>query len=270
MLKGDILIEERLGRVAVLTLNRPESLNALNTSLMRRLTETLEQVAADDDVTCVVLTGAGPGFCAGGDVQAIKKAASDMAADPKPVVKASTETRIEWLRRSADASRLLHEMPKTTIAMINGACAGAGLSLAAACDFRFAARSAKFRPAFLASGMPGDYGGAWLWARILGASRARRLYFFDQVRDADAALAYGLVDEVFADDALRAEVIERAQRLAAIPGKGAALAKANFNAALGEDFAPFLDRESAAMIHARDVLVEERRRKKAQAAEAVQ
>lgn len=260
---ASILIEERHGSVALLTLNRPDSLNALDTALMRRLTEVLEQVAADDAIACVVLTGAGKGFCAGGDTRAIKKAADAMETTPKPSAGSSTETRIQWLRRSAEASRLLHEMPKPTIAMINGACAGAGLSLAAACDFRFAGHSAKFRPSFLPSGMPGDYGGAWLWTKILGPAKARQLYFFDQVRDAQAGFEFGLVDALFPDEALSGEVMERAQQLAAIPGAGAAYAKANFNAALTEDFATYLDRESEAMILARNVLVEERRRKKA-------
>lgn len=262
-LDAAILIEERQGKVALLTLNRPESLNALDTALMRRLVQVLEQVAADDTVACVVLTGAGKGFCAGGDTRAIKKAADSMATAPKPAASTSTEDRVRWLRRSAEASRLLHEMPKPSIAMINGACAGAGLSLAAACDFRFAGHSAKFRPSFLPSGMPGDYGGSWLWTRILGPSRARQLYFFDQLRDAQAGLDFGLVDALFPDDALHAEVMERAQQLAAIPGAGAAYAKRNLNAALTEDFAASLDRESEAMILARNVLVEERRRRQA-------
>lgn len=262
------LIEERHGRVALLTLNRPESLNALDTALMRRLTEVLEQVATDESVGCVVLTGAGKGFCAGGDTRAIKKAADNMATAPKPSAGSSTESRIRWLRRSAEASRLLHEMPKPTIAMINGACAGAGLSLAAACDFRFAGHAAKFRPSFLPSGMPGDYGGSWLWTKILGPSKAKQLYFFDQVRDAQAGLEFGLVDALFSDDTLADEVMERAQKIAAIPGAGAAYAKINFNAALTEDFAASLDRESKAMILARNVLVEERRRK--QAAEGIE
>jgi 2-(1,2-epoxy-1,2-dihydrophenyl)acetyl-CoA isomerase len=251
-------------RVATVTLNRPDVLNALNAPLMRGLVDVLSQLAEDENVRCVVLTGAGKGFCAGGDVRAINKAVEDRLkvapvgdADRRP---ATTEQRARWLRRSAEASRLLHQMPKPTIAMINGACAGAGLSLAAACDFRYAAESAVFRPSFLVNGVSGDYGGSWLWTRILGPSKARQLYFYDQRRDARAALDFGLVDDVFADTELTREVMARAHQLADLPGAGAAYGKANLNAALEESFAESLDRESLNMMLSRNVLVEARRR----------
>lgn len=251
--------------VATVTLNRPDVLNALHPPLMRGLVEVLNRLAEDEKVRCVVLTGVGRGFCAGGDVGAINKAADDLVkavpvivADRRPN---TTEQRARWLRRSAEASRLLHEMPKPTIAMINGACAGAGLSLAAACDFRYAAESAVFRPSFLANGLSGDYGGSWLWTRILGPSKARQLYFYDQRRDAKAALDFGIVDEVFADAELFREVMSRAHQLAGLPGAGAAYAKVNLNAALEESFADSLDRESLGMMLSRNVLVEARRRR---------
>ncbi len=244
--------------MARLVLNRPEALNALNPPLMRQLVDHLTALAGDEAVRCVVLTGAGKGFCAGGDVRAISKAADDRVSAPSTNA-ATTEQRAAWLRRSAEASQLLHEMPKPTIAMINGACAGAGLSLAAACDFRYAGASAVFRPSFLSHGLSGDYGGSWLWTKILGTAKARQLYFYDLRRDAQAALAFGLVDEVFADEALHGEVMERARQLASLPGAGAAHAKANFNAALEESFSASLDRESMAMMLSRDVLVEARR-----------
>ena len=269
MNRSEFLVMDYEGGVATVTLNRPESLNALNPPLMRSLVEVLSKLAEDENVRCVVLTGAGKGFCAGGDLRAINKAADDRVkdvpaagangADHKP---GTTEQRARWLRRSAEASRLLHEMPKPTIAMINGACAGAGLSLAAACDFRYAAASAVFRPSFLVNGLSGDYGGSWLWTRILGTSKARQLYFYDQRRDARAALDFGLVDEIFADAELPREVMARAQQLANLPGAGAAYAKANLNAALEESFIALLDRESLGMMLSRDVLVAARRKSK--------
>jgi 2-(1,2-epoxy-1,2-dihydrophenyl)acetyl-CoA isomerase len=264
-LDADVLIESIEDGVAVLTLNRPESLNALDPGLMRRLLEAVSRVAVDETVRCVVLTGAGRGFCAGGDVKAIGKAAEARveSVEAEAAPRATTEARARWLRRSAEAARLLHEMPKPTIAMINGACAGAGLSLAAACDFRFAAHSAKFRAAFTTSGMPGDYGGSWLWTRILGPAKARQLYFIDAKRDAQAALEFGLVDAVHPDEALHDTVLAIARQLASLPGAGLAYAKANLNAALTEPFAASLDRESLAMMLARNVLVEERRRTRA-------
>ena len=265
--RSEFLVLDYDDRVATVTLNRPDVLNALNPPLMRGLVEVLSKLADDENVRCVVLTGAGKGFCAGGDVRAINKAAEDrIKADPAESTDnadrrpKTTEQRARWLRRSAEASRLLHEMPKPTIAMINGACAGAGLSLAAACDFRYAAESAVFRPSFLVSGLSGDYGGSWLWTRILGPSKARQLYFHDQRRDARTAQEFGLVDEIFADAQLRGEVMARAHQLADLPGAGAAYAKVNLNAALEESFAESLDRESLAMMLSRNVLVEARRR----------
>jgi 2-(1,2-epoxy-1,2-dihydrophenyl)acetyl-CoA isomerase len=258
-LSTDVLIEGVEDGVALLTLNRPDSLNALNPDLMRRLTDAVRAAADDEAVRCVVLTGAGRGFCAGGDLKAIGKAADARSTSDAPP-RSSTETRARWLRRSAEAARLLHEMPKPTIAMINGACAGAGLSLAAACDLRFAAQSARFRSAFTPGGMSGDYGGSWLWTQILGTAKARQLYFIDEKRDAEAALAFGLVDAVQPDETLHATVMGIARQLAALPGAGLAYAKANLNAALTENFAASLDRESLAMMLARNALVEERRR----------
>lgn len=264
--EAEVVTVKHDGPVAIITMNRPDAMNALNPSLMRRLPEVLGEIATDVEVRCVVLTGAGKAFCAGGDTREIGKAADAMveaASAPEATPPArSREQRIAWLRRCGEASRLLHEMPKPAIAMINGACAGAGLNLAAACDMRIAASSAVFRMVFPAMGLPGDYGGAWLWTRILGTARARQLFFVDEKRDAAAALAFGLVDRVVADDELRGEVLALAQRLAGLPGAGLAHAKAILNAALTEDLAASLNRESEAMIAARDILVEQRRKEK--------
>ena len=259
----EVLIEEREGRVALLILNRPESLNALNPPLMKRLLEGVRRAGEDDGVGCVVLTGAGRGFCAGGDVRAISKAADERVAGTAPS-KSTIENRTRWLRRNVEVARMLHEMPKPTIAMINGACAGAGMSLAAACDFRFAAASSKFAPAFTSNGMPGDYGGAWLWTQILGSGKARQLYLIDEKRDAASALAFGLVDRVYDDEALKAETMALAAKLAGLPPTGLAYAKANLNAAPDENFAQSLDRESLNMMLARNALVEARKAREAQ------
>lgn len=254
--------------VAVVTLNRPESLNALYPPLMRKLTETLRLCADDEQVRCVVLTGAGKGFCAGADMRVVNKAVEDRlkaepsAADATNHGVQTTEQRAAWVRRCAEASRLLHEMAKPTIAMINGACAGAGMSLAAACDFRFAAERAVFRSSFTPIGLSGDYGGSWLWTRILGTAKARQLYFFDERRSAAQALEFGLVDAVFADADLTTEVMAKARYLAALPGAGLELAKQNLNAALTEDLAASLDRDSLNMMLAREVLMEQRKAQK--------
>jgi len=256
---SNLLMEERRDRVAIVTLNRPDNMNALNGELMASLVSTVRALAEDDGVGCVVLTGAGRAFCAGGDIKAMSQAAEEKAAGRSDTARSSIERRTRWLRRSAEASRLLHEMPKPTIAMINGACAGAGLSLAAACDFRFAADGAKFASAFVAHGLPGDYGGSWLWTRILGPAKARQLYLLDEKRDARSALAFGLVDRVLDLEALREETLAVADRLVGYPAAGLGYAKANLNAALTDDFATALDRESLNMTLARHALIDERK-----------
>lgn len=254
----EVLIERIEGRVAILTLNRPDTLNALNAELMRDLPGALQRLAENDAVRCVILTGAGRGFCAGGDTRSISTLADQLVKGDKGR-KGTTEFRTRWLRRCVEAARWLHEMPKPTIAMVNGACAGAGMSLAAACDFRFAAASAKFVPAFLQFGMPGDYGGSWLWSRILGTARARQLYLLGEKRDAAEALDFGLVDRVFADEALESETMAIAARLAELSPAGVAYAKANLNAAESETFVQSLDRESLNMMLARNAITEARK-----------
>ena len=255
---SSLLLEERRGRIAILTMNRPDAMNALNGELMAVLASAVRALAEDDEVGCVVLTGAGRAFCAGGDIKAMARAADDKVAGG-PASRSSVERRTRWLRRGAEASRLLHEMPKPTIAMINGACAGAGLSLAAACDFRFASDDAKFASAFVAHGLSGDYGGSWLWTKILGPAKARQLYLLDEKRGAASALAFGLVDRIFEGGALERETMAVADRLANYPPAGTGYAKANLNAALTDSFAAALDRESLNMMLARHALNEARK-----------
>lgn len=249
--------------ILTVTLNRPDKLNAFTGKMLSELLDAMDRADRDDDVRAVVFTGAGRGFCAGGDTRSISTLADQLVKGDKGR-KGSTEYRTRWLRRCVEAARWLHEMPKPTIAMVNGPCAGAGMSLAAACDFRFAGASARFVPAFLQFGMPGDYGGSWLWSRILGTAKARQLYFFGEKRDAVAALDFGIVDRVFADEALEAETMVIATQLAALPAAGVAYAKANLNAAESETFVQSLDRESLNMMLARNAITEARKASESQ------
>lgn len=227
--------------VGVVTLNRPDRLNALNGEIMAALREAVQAVAVDPSVGCVVLTGAGRGFCAGGDTKdGNERRASGAAPPPEPVAGAG-------LRASAEASRLLREMPKPTIAMVNGPVAGAGIGLAGSCDLRFAGRSASFISAYVNIGGSGDYGATYVWPRILGAAKARELFLLNTKFDAQGALDFGLYNRVFADEELRAETMQVAKRLAAGPSSSWAYMKANLNAAEEEGFARHLDRESMNM-----------------------
>jgi len=219
---SDVLGRERNDGVLVLTLNRPERLNALNPPLMRALVEATREAAEDAQVGVVVLRGAGRGFCGGGDIAAAsdrsKKEAGEPAADQGAKPRAeTTESRTAWLRASMEAVRFLHEMPKPTIAMVHGAAAGAGLCLAAACDFRIAAENAVFTTAFVKVGFSGDYGGTYFLSRLLGGAKARELYFLGDRIDAAEALRIGLVGKVVPLEALEGEAMSLSRRLAKGP-----------------------------------------------------
>jgi 2-(1,2-epoxy-1,2-dihydrophenyl)acetyl-CoA isomerase len=161
------LIEAISDGIATLTLNRPERLNALSTPIMEGLLEALPRLARDAAVGVVVLTGAGRAFCAGGDVKSMAEGS----------IERSVEEAVTHLRGRMEVSRLLHEIPKPTIAMVNGAAAGAGLSLALACDLRIAAQSARLVTAFANIGFSGDFGGSYFLSKLVGTGKARELYY---------------------------------------------------------------------------------------------
>ncbi|TFV88889.1 enoyl-CoA hydratase-related protein [Blastococcus sp. CT_GayMR16] len=231
----------RDGAVATVTFNRPDRLNAMTGESFDLLRAELEVLAADDAVRAVVLTGAGRGFCAGGDL-------STLAGSNEPGDAADLEATMARLTRNAT---LLREMPKPTIAAINGPCAGAGLSLACACDLRYAAEGAVFKSAFLSAGVPGDYGGTWTLPRVVGPAMARQLYLADERIDAATALRIGLVGAVVPAEALLPAVAVLAERLAAAPAHVVRAMKANFNDADDLDLPAHLVRESARFVEAR-------------------
>ena len=185
---------EHDGAVATVTLDRPERLNALDLDHTVALRDSLRVLASDRSVRVVVLTGAGRGFCAGGDVTAMT--GEGRSGDAAPLD----------LRSLMEVSELLHTMPAFTVAAVNGPCAGAGLSFASACDLRYAARSAVFVTAFLRVGSSGDHGSAWVLTRAVGPVKARELLFLGDRIDAEEALRIGLVSGVVADDALLGHV----------------------------------------------------------------
>jgi 2-(1,2-epoxy-1,2-dihydrophenyl)acetyl-CoA isomerase len=207
------------GPVATITLNRPDRLNAMTEELIGGVLARLEQASADDAIQAVVLTGAGRGFCAGGDLGAMGEFAGPRTEEA---------SRAE-LRRLHRTTELLHEMPKVTIAAVNGPCAGAGLSWACACDLRIAAESAVFRTAFLSAGVTGDFGGTWSLTRLVGAGRARHLFFLNEKLSAASAAAIGLVGEVVPDGALMGRVADIASGLAQAPPHVVAGIKQNLN-----------------------------------------
>ena len=190
------------------------------------------------------ITGAGGAFCAGGDVRAQARVAAEGTAE-------TPERRTDLLRASMEASRLLHEMPKPTIAMLNGVAAGAGMSLALACDLRIAGRNARMTTAFAKVGLSGDYGGTWFLTQLVGTAKARELYFLSDMLDAARIEALGLANRVVADEELAAETMALAERLANGPSVALRYMKRNLNVAESGDLAAGLDSEAYGMLRSR-------------------
>jgi 2-(1,2-epoxy-1,2-dihydrophenyl)acetyl-CoA isomerase len=228
------LIEEISDGVATLTLNRPDRLNALSTPMLEGLLEALPRLASDAAVGAIVLTGAGRAFCAGGDVKRMAEEA----------VERSGEAAVAQLRGRMEVSRLLHEIPKPTIAMVNGPAAGAGMALALACDLRIAGQSARFVTAFANVGFSGDFGGSYFLSKLVGIGKARELYYTAEPIDAAQALALGLVNRLLPDANLAEITRELAQKLARGPRIALSLMKQNFNAAESGSLAELLDLEA--------------------------
>lgn len=228
-----IVVEER-GDVRHVILNRPDQLNAMNVELLDGLVDALDDCAEDDTVRVVVVTGAGRAFCAGGDLNAMAAGRDTMSAGRE----------LAKLRRHARAAELLRSMPAITIAAVNGACAGAGIGLAAAADLRIAADTAVFRSAFLTAGLPGDFGSAWSLSRLLGESAARELMLLNQKVSAQRAHELGLVTRVVPGDGLAAEVDRIAVELAGFAPLAVRRMKRNLEDAATVSFAEAVARES--------------------------
>jgi 2-(1,2-epoxy-1,2-dihydrophenyl)acetyl-CoA isomerase len=228
------LLETVTDRVATLTLNRPDRLNALSTPILDGLLEALPRLAADPDVAVVILTGAGRGFCAGGDVKSMAEGTSLL----------ELENAVQRLRGRMEVSRLLHEIPKPTIAMVNGPAAGAGLAMALACDLRIAAQSARFITAFAKVGFSGDFGGSYFLSKLIGTGKARELYYSGDQLDATQAVALGIANTVVPDAELLQATMALARRLALGPSVALGLMKQNFNAAESGTLSQLLDLEA--------------------------
>jgi 2-(1,2-epoxy-1,2-dihydrophenyl)acetyl-CoA isomerase len=250
-MSDDVLIDKRDDGVALITLNRPDSLNSMGGMLMPMLAEYLSEVSHDRHVRCVVLTGAGRAFCAGGDVKGMA-AGRDAIMNPDGAETSSPAAAfargIEGLRASQRSTSLvLHMMPKPTIAAVNGHAVGAGLSLALACDIRIASEQAKLGTVFRNVGFSGDFGGSYLLQRLVGMGKARELYFTGEILKADEAYRIGMVNRVVPHDQLMAETMVLASQLASGPTLAYARMKENLSRAETCDFATLLDQEALNM-----------------------
>jgi 2-(1,2-epoxy-1,2-dihydrophenyl)acetyl-CoA isomerase len=208
-------------RVGIITLNRPQRRNALHPDMYDAVPRLLERFFDDDGVGCVLVTGAGRAFCAGGDVRSDRGARRDPASPPSP------EAAGAALAASARMVVLLHEGPKISIAALNGPAVGAGVGIALAADLRIAAESARLIPGWRRLAFSGDFGGPWFLTQLLGASRALEVLVDDQPIDARAALAAGLFNRVVPDADLADAAFDWARTIAAGPATAQRYLKEN-------------------------------------------
>jgi 2-(1,2-epoxy-1,2-dihydrophenyl)acetyl-CoA isomerase len=230
--------------ILTLTLNRPEARNAMSQAMNQALQEQLAAAELDTAVRCIVLTGAGKGFCAGGDVKGMA-ASGDGTVGALTIDQAIHRQRVN---QRATAGKLF-KMPKPTIAALPGPAAGAGLSLALACDLRVMASTAILTTAFARVGFSGDYGGTYFLAQLVGAAKARELYFLSERIGADEALRLGLVNWVCPPEDLAARAREIALRLASGPTVAYRYMKENLNRAMAGDVDDCMDLEATHHIH---------------------
>jgi enoyl-CoA hydratase/carnithine racemase len=225
--------------VAIITMNRPEKRNALSSELTPAFCEALLSLDHDPAVRCVIVTGAGTAFCSGGDVSGMG------GGGPAPTV----ESAIRQLQQGQEALTLrLFELSKPTIAVLPGPAAGAGFSIALACDLRIAAESAFVATAFGNIGASGDYGGSWLLTRLVGTSRARELYFTGRRVSAKEGRALGIFNEVVPDATIQEHARTLAGQIAAGPPIATRYMKENLNRAMDLDLRACLAMEADRMV----------------------
>ncbi|MFT7222040.1 MAG: enoyl-CoA hydratase/carnithine racemase [Candidatus Azotimanducaceae bacterium] len=226
-------------RVAVITLNRPDKKNAMGDVLTPALRETLLVVESDDRVGCVMITGSGDAFCSGGDITGMSGGSTSL----------SDEERIADLTHRQETLTLrIHELDKVTIAALPGAAAGAGLSIALACDLRVASSTAFVTTAFRNIGLSGDYGGSWFLPRLIGLSKAKELYYTSERVDAVEGAKLGLFNRVFPAVSFRDDAFEFARSIAKGPTQTLGRMKANLNQGLNQALPQSLALEARHML----------------------
>lgn len=238
----DHLIETFEDGIATLTMNRPESRNALSGEMLAALSAAAPRLALDPNVRVVVVTGAGGAFCAGGDVKGFVADKGSAGEGP------TFDQRVNGLRNGMDFSRWLHEMPKPTLAVIPGAAAGAGLSIALACDVRIASEEAKMTTAFSKIGASGDYGGSYFLSKLVGTARARELYFTADVISGAEAARLGIVNRAVPAADLAREAAALARRLADLPTVAIGYMKKNLAIAEHGSLSEVMDAEAIHMV----------------------
>lgn len=232
--------------VAVITFNRPERRNALSDAMYAGFAAVLPKLAVDPEVRVVMVTGNGGAFCAGGDVKGMHESHQP---DAEPQARPTVQTSTDHLRSlQQQVSLALHRFPKPVVAAIPGAAAGAGMSIALACDLRLAADRSIIVPAFANVGASGDFGGSWFLTQIVGTAKAKELYFTSPRLSAAEALDLGIVNQVLADDDFDEAALAWCRALAQRAPIAMRYMKENLNRAITCDLETALDAEAANMV----------------------
>lgn len=232
----DLVVERRDG-VVTLTLNRPATKNAVTADMFRGLRDTFLEVGDRRDDRVLVITGAGDAFSSGADLTD-----PDAAAN----MQGGRGSGLHWMRAVEQAALMLHELPKPTIAAVNGVAAGASLNMALGCDLILASTEARFTEIFVKRGLVLDFGGHWLLPRLVGLHRAKELAFFGEILTAADAEAMGLVNRVVPPDELLPLAREWADRLAKLPPINLSIMKRALNRAFETSMASTLEFEAVA------------------------
>jgi enoyl-CoA hydratase/carnithine racemase len=228
-----ILLDKK-DHIATITLNRPEKLNALNEQMFDEIAKALVTVAGDDEIRVLILKGAGPTFCAGADLR-------EEEGEEALRMQNAEEIRRDIRRSSRGCIEGLQQLPQPTIAVIQGACVGAGFDLALACDMRIGAGDARFMVAYTRVGMIPGQGGAWLLARIAGLPKAAEMLFTGDFMNAQDALKYNVLNKMVSIEDLEDETLKMARRIAAIPPIANRINKMHLYRMLHMDLATALD-----------------------------
>jgi len=236
MTEENILLTEKKGKVGIITLNRPDKLNAFNDELTFRLQDALKEMEKDKDVRAIVITGSGRGFCSGQDLQS-RSISQDMGDRP------SLGDSIR--RRYNPIVAKIRRMEKPIIAAVNGVAAGAGASLAFACDYRIASENSSFIQSFTKVGLVPDSGSTFMLPRLIGATKAFELMLSAEKLPAAEALKLNLVNKVVPETDVMKEAMEQAEKLAAGPTKAFGLTKRAVNRALFHDLEELLEYEAS-------------------------
>jgi len=235
----DSIILKKADRIATITLNRPERMNAINAQMERELLQALADVADDDDIRVVVLAAAGRAFCSGADISVFPQWAEETETG-------SIDTMRRYLRGGFQKIPLmLQKMEKPTIAMINGAAVGAGCDFAFACDMRVGSENARFRNGFVRIGLIPGAGGTWLYTRLMGLGRGLEFLFTGDFLEAEEAYRIGVLNKLVPADDLEKETMELAHKIAKGPPIAIGLSKMQAYEALQTDLETALQMAAA-------------------------